>query len=375
MEEFSIIHLVYGMGLGGIEMSVAKLALDQKKRGCNVIVVCLYENGQVGRMIESEGISVVALNLRRGLGLMNLVLPLKRICSQKNPDVLHVHLVGVEIPVMLTRFFGKVKKCILTVRAFEHYSGWRFYRARLFARLAGYCYDRIVCISTALKEHEINYIGRKPQELTVVWNAVDTAKFCPRPVSDSQRAEALGLGAIEPGAFVLGMGVQLKPFKDIPTFIRAARLIKKRQLEKVLFIVAGTGPLEAELKQSARKLDIEKCFKFVGAIQDMPRFLNAIDALVLTSPFEGLGVIVLEAMAVGKPVIVTDSGGVRDSVTDGQTGFIVPVGDDEKLARAILDLMENPQLGRQMGKAGLARACKDFAIEKYTQAYWNLIKN
>jgi len=86
-------------------------------------------------------------------------------------------------------------------------------------------------------------------------------------------------------------------------------------------------------------------------------------------------VIVLEAMATGKPVVTTDSGGVRDSVTDGQTGIIVLVGDDKSLAEAILRLADDRELAERMGQAGMARAREDFTLEKYTQDYWDLLTN
>lgn len=359
------------MGLGGIEISVSKLALHQQKQGCNVTVVCLYNDGCTGEMLKQKGINVIALNLRRGLGLMNLIIPLLRICWKYKADVLQVHLIGVEIPVAIAVALKAVRKAIITSRCFEKYTGWRYWRAKFQAKVANYCYDKIVCISTALKEHEINHLGRKPDKTIVIWNGVDTELFCPRTIPVQERAAALGLKSIDAEVFVVGTGVQLKQFKDIPTLIRAA--VRVKQQRDVLFVVAGLGPLEAELKALAAKLGIQDCFKFVGRMEDMPRFLNAIDLLALTSPFEGLGVIVLEAMAVGKPVITTDSGGVRDSVTNGKTGIVVPVGDDKSLADSIIKLVDDRELGHKMGQAGLVRARKDFTLEKYTQSYWNFI--
>lgn len=367
----SIIHLAYTMGLGGIEISVSKLALHQKKQGCNVTVVCLYEDGCIGEELKRNGINVIALNLRRGLGMMNLIIPLCRICSKCKVDVLHVHLVGVEIPVAIAVVLKTTRKVFLTARSFEHYTGWRRWRAKFQAKIASACYNKIVCISRALKEHEINHLGRKPDEIIIIWNGVDTKVFFPQPITPSERAEALGLKSMNPKVFVVGMGTQLKQFKDIPTLIQAA--VRVKQQRDVLFVVAGVGPLEAQLRALVAKLGIQDCFKFVGRIKDMPRFLNAIDLLVLTSPFEGLGVIILEAMATGKPVITTDSGGIRDCVTDGETGIIVPVGDDKSLADSIIKLIDDRELRCKMGQAGLVRARKDFTLEKYTQAYWDFI--
>jgi len=371
----SIIHLVLSMGIGGIEISAAKLALDQKQQGCDVTVVCLFGAGCTAEKLKAEGIDVVDLNLRRGLGMMNLILPLWRICTKRRADVLHAHTAGIEIPVAIAVFLCSVRKRILTIHAFVHYSGWRYWWAKLGAKVANLCFDKIICVSNALKEHEIRYLGRKANEIIVIWNGVDTTRFSPRSLEPSLRAQALRLDFVGPETFVVGMGVQLKKFKDIPTLMRAAVRVKEQSGSKVLFVVAGSGSLETELKMLAEQLEIDDCFKFIGRIDDMPGFLNAIDVLALTSPFEGLPVIVLEAMATGKPVVTTDSGGVRDSVTDGQTGIIVLVGDDKSLAEAILRLADDRELAERMGQAGMARAREDFTLEKYTQDYWDLLTN
>lgn len=371
----SIVHLVYTMGLGGIEMSASKLALDQRERGCDITVVCLYQSGCIGEDLRNKGIEVVALNLRRGFGMMNLIIPLLRICVRRKVDVLCVHTVGVEIPVAIVAAISRIRKRVLAIRAFANYSGWRYWWARLGAKVASVCYSEIICISNALKQHEVHHLHRNPEQISVIWNGVDTAKFCPRFIEQSSRAQALGLNSIEPNTFVVGMGAQLREFKDIPTLMRAASLVKNYGRDDVLFVVAGKGPLEAKLKALAIELGIEDSFKFVGPITDMPRFLNAIDMLALTSPFEGLGVIVLEAMATGKAVVTTDSGGVRDCVIDGENGIIVPVKDDKSLAQAIIKLMDDETLRNRMGQVGLERARRYFTLEQYTQAYWDLISN
>lgn len=371
----SILQLVYTMGLGGIEISTAKLALDQKTRGCEVTVVCLFNDGCIGEELAAKGIEVIALNLRRGRGLMNLIRPLNRICKKRKTEILHVHAVGVEIPVGIVILLRRIKKSVLTIRGFENRHGWRKWRGLFCAKVTGWCFSNTVVISHALKEHEIRDLHRRADKLSVIWDGVDTKLFYPNPVAPAERARALGLDSIDSGTFVIGMGVQLEQFKDIPTLIRAAARIKAQKQKDIFFVVAGMGPLETELKALLAKLGIGDSFKFVGRIKDMPRFLNAIDLLALTSPYEGLSVVILEAMATGKPVVTTDSGGIRDSVIDEETGIIVPVGNDKALAEAVIKLFHNRQLAHRMGQAGLSKVRRHFTIEQYTQSYWDLITN
>jgi glycosyltransferase involved in cell wall biosynthesis len=371
----TIIHVVYSMGLGGIEQSAAKLAVDQIRRGCHVTVVCLYNNGQTGEELKAKGIEVIPLNLSKGMGMFNLIRPLYKICKDKKIDVMHVHTEGVEIPVSIVKILCKIKKIICTRRSFVHYRGARYILARIGAKFAEKFYNHLVCISNPLKQHLISHLKVTPGKIEVIWNGIDTEKFFPKLLA-KPRNNCLGLnGSLSEDTFVIGMGVQLKSFKDIPTAIRAAKVIHEQLGTKVLFVVAGAGPLGKDLKKMVSDFNITETFKLVGAVDNMPEFINVLDVLLLTSPFEGLGMIVIEAMACGKPVITTDCGGVRDSVIDGETGFIVPVGNDQAIANAIIKLYEDRVLAEKMGQLGLKRARDNFSLEKYTQAHWNLVIN
>ena len=371
----SVLHIVYGMGLGGIENAVATLALDQKQRGCRVQVVCLYGGGYVADKLEQSSVEVIRLHLRRGLGMINFLFPLWRLCTRRKVDVLHFHVPGVTIPVAIVAKLKKIRLTILTIHSSPTGSGLQRLRGRLEAKITSRFIDQVVTVSKVLKQRKVQELRFAEEKIRLIPNGVDVEKFKPFSVGLSERSEVLGLERLKPGTFIVGMAAQLEHFKDIPTFMRAAARITKQNTEdEVLFIVAGTGSLETQLKQLACKMNMDSRFKFAGLISDMPLFMNSIDVFVLSSPYEGQSLVILEAMATATPVVTTDSGGVRDSVVDGETGFIVPVGDDKALADRILELLACPEKRDRMGLAGLQRVGQYFKLEGFKQSYWNIIQ-
>jgi glycosyltransferase involved in cell wall biosynthesis len=140
----------------------------------------------------------------------------------------------------------------------------------------------------------------------------------------------------------------------------------------VKWIIVGEGPQREAIESEIRKLRLEANFQLLGLRSDVPRLLAAADVLALTSVSEGIPLTIIEAMAAGLPVVATSVGGVPEIVVDQQTGFLVPKGDDEKLAAAILSLAEDPELRGRMGAAGHARAAAMFSDKQMNSTYASL---
>jgi glycosyltransferase involved in cell wall biosynthesis len=137
-----------------------------------------------------------------------------------------------------------------------------------------------------------------------------------------------------------------------------------------LFLV-GWGRLEKELKRATKDLGIEQVVTFTGKLNRSEVFevLAITDLFVLSSHWEGFGIVMAEAMALGKPVIATDTDGAREVVKDGETGILVPIKRPDLMAQAILKLLEEPGLMSQMGEQGLERVKEHFTCEKFITGY------
>ena len=177
-----------------------------------------------------------------------------------------------------------------------------------------------------------------------------------RPTSNPRRARARAIRAelgIAPDETVLTTVANLRDQKDYPTLRRAARIVLDRTSD-VTFLAVGQGPLQDAIAQLHQELGLGKGFRLLGYRADVPEILAGSDAFVLASKYEGYPIAVMEALTIGLPVVSTDVGGVPETVAEGVEGFLVPSGDPEALAAALLRMVSDPATRARMGAAAAA---------------------
>jgi glycosyltransferase involved in cell wall biosynthesis len=167
---------------------------------------------------------------------------------------------------------------------------------------------------------------------------------------------------LPPEAFVITMVGRLHTQKDHRTLISAFQLITSI-LQNAYLLIVGQGPLRKKLQQYSQALGIDRRTRFLGFRRDIPAILAITDVVVLSTHWEGLPLILLEAMASAKPVIATDISGNREVILDGKTGLLVPPRDPEILAQAITKLAKDPKKAKEMGEKGLLRVAECFSFE------------
>ena len=211
-----------------------------------------------------------------------------------------------------------------------------------------YC-RRIIAVSESVRDDLWHNFKVLPELVTVISSGVETA--IPANLSPP----------LEPGHVpVIGTAGPLETVKGIPYFLGAARqvLSVRPNLE---FLVAGAGPEEANLRRVARELEISDKVTFVPYVLGFLESLGAIDIFCLPSLQQGLGTTMLEAMALGRPVIATSVGGVSSVIRDGETGLVVPPQNSGELARRILELLDQPTRARAIGTQA-----RNLVVEKYS---------
>lgn len=231
---------------------------------------------------------------------------------------------------------------------------------RLCAGLA----TRIVCNSAAIRER---FRGSSAWDKSVtILNAVDLDAFASHDSDDSFRRE---LG-VPPDGLVVGMVGRIGLGKGHVHFIDAAiRLL--RGGTKALFVIVGDAQIPEEaarlerLRRQVAAAQAGDRIRFLGFRQDMPRVMRGLDMLVLASDAEPCGRVLFEAMASGRAIVATDSGGTPEIVRDGQEGLLVPPRDPGALASSIRKLAEEPALRLRLGEAGAKRARQEFSIGRY----------
>jgi glycosyltransferase involved in cell wall biosynthesis len=207
-------------------------------------------------------------------------------------------------------------------------------------------------------------------DTTVVLGARPMDKYVPLP-PDQKLREAIGL---KTGDKVLSVVARLTPWKGHQTLLDAFRRVLDDEPDARLLVIGDAGfwtdDYTADLHRQAEDLGCAEAVYWLGFREDIPQLLALTDVMVLPSKDEPFGIVLVEAMAAGKPVIATRTGGPLDIVTEGVTGLLVEAGDAGQLADAILQLLGDPERAAAMGRAGRKRAEEHFDISRVlTQLY------
>ncbi len=224
--------------------------------------------------------------------------------------------------------------------------------ARLRGRFDPQWGRRIIAVSQSVKSELLSRMALSPELVTVIHAGVDVD-------SVQRRTPVLAPGRVP----VVGTAGPLEAVKGHVFFLGAARRVVAARPETE-FLVAGAGPEEENLRRLARELNINRNVTFVSNLFDFSSSLSAMDIFCMTSLRQGLGTVMLEAMAQGRPVIASGVGGIYSVIRDGQTGLVVPPSDSERLAERILELLQDPVRARALGEAGRQLVCEDFGVEK-----------
>ncbi len=229
------------------------------------------------------------------------------------------------------------------------------YLAKLEAQTAQDA-DLIVTISNYSLQKIRSHYGVDPTKVRIVPNGVDTERFKPNPEKTALKRQ-FGLGD-EPCVLFVG---SLIARKGLPLLVEAAKKVTKERAD-TKFIIVGEGPLKASLSSSIASGGLSSNFRFLGNLSEeqLPQIYNCADIFVLPSIQEGQGIVLLEAMASGLPVVAFDIGGVNEAVSNGETGFLVEPGKVEALSEAILKFLADPMLRAQFGDYAKKRVSEKF---------------
>jgi glycosyltransferase involved in cell wall biosynthesis len=228
--------------------------------------------------------------------------------------------------------------------------GFRPAVKRRVERLAYRLAHGVVANSEAVRQQLIRE-GVRADRIVVIHNGIDLAHVTAKP--GSRRGDSLsglGLPAVPERRFVT-IVANLHAVKDHRTFLQSARRVRAA-VPEAAFILAGEGEMEAPLRALAGELGLGNEAFFLGRCERIAELLAISDVCVLSSASEGFSNAILEYMAAARPDVATDVGGAREAVVEGETGYLVPAGDDEAMAARIVSLLRDPERARGRGARG-----------------------
>jgi N-acetyl-alpha-D-glucosaminyl L-malate synthase BshA len=220
--------------------------------------------------------------------------------------------------------------------------------------------DGVTAVSEFLRKMTVEEFG-VTRPIEVITNFIDIERHC------SGRTAANRASFAAPGEKILLHMSNFRPVKRVPDIVRVLERVQ-RELPAVLLMV-GDGPERAAAQALARRLGVSDRVRFLGRQDQIEDITAVADLYLLPSELESFGLSALEAMACGVPVIGSDAGGLPEVVKDGETGFLLPVGDVEGMAARAIEILRDQERHREMGRAGRRRAEELFSAERVVPQY------
>lgn len=357
MTSQNILFVTTGLGYGGAETQLVRLAVGLGSRGWRVQVVSMLPPQAFLYELEQASIPVHSLSMRRGVPDPRGLFRLMGILRHERPVILTSFLYHANLLGRIAGQLMGVPVVISSIRN-EKFGGLVADRmTRLTDRLAD-----ITTINSNLAGEAVVRRGVVPDEkLKVIPNGLDITRFSWTQEARMQVRKELEIA--ETHFLWLAIG-RLDEQKNYPNLLSAFAQVVSRY-PKTMLLVAGEGALRQTLDEMVSFVGLEQYVHFLGVRTDIPNLLAAADAFVLASAWEGLPNVVMEALAARKPVVATEVGGVPELVKEDKNGFLVPSGDSEALAQAMLDLMNLPLVERLcMGERGFKHLEANYSIER-----------
>lgn len=368
--KLTVCQVLLSLVVGGAEVLAARLA-RRLSGEFRVIFACLDEIGPLGEELRAEGFEVHVLGRQPGIDL-KCGLRLGKLFRSERVDVIHAHQYGPFFYSALARLPSGRPPIVYMEHGFHHTDVPRASH-KIVNRLLLGSRDRVFAVGRDVRRLLIDNEGFPADRIEVVYNGIEASRF--EGVRGDREVVRREIG-VGPADFVIAHVARLSPIKDHDTAIRSVAQVARSRPDVRLWIV-GDGVQEGPIRELIRELGLESHVQMLGSRSDVPRLLGAVDLALLTSLSEGIPLALIEAMATGLPVVATRVGGMPEVVMEGVTGLLAPVGASDELAKAILDLAENPELRERMGTQARIRARDEFSedrmVEGYRQAYCNAV--
>lgn len=354
------------LDLGGAERCLTELALRVDRDRFTPMVYCLgprpaREDASCVPALERAGIEVHCLGGRGICQFPFVAARLRRLLVAQNPQLIQTFLFHANVLGRIAARRAGVKLVVSGIRVAERASRWHLWLDRL---TEGWV-DRYVCVSRQVAEFSRIRGGLPASKLMVIPNGVDLDRFPARQAAD---LSAVGIPA---GRRIVTFVGRLDRQKGLPWLIETAGPWLARLPDCDLLLV-GRGPLEDQLVAACRAAGIADRVHFAGWRNDVPEILAASELLILSSAWEGMPNVVLEGMAAGRPLVVTDVEGVHELLGPLAEQQVVRYGDSLGLVGRITGLLSDPAGAAGLGSANRRRVAEHFAISRMVSAYEDL---
>ncbi|MBK6402397.1 MAG: TIGR03088 family PEP-CTERM/XrtA system glycosyltransferase [Rhodocyclaceae bacterium] len=365
-----VVHVMYRFDVGGLENGVVNLINRMPADAYRHAVLALTEVTDFRRRIARDDVEFISLAKPPG-HLWWLYPRLFRLFRQLRPAIVHSrNLAALEVAVpawaagVPVRIHGEHGRDVGDLKGLNKTYQW-------LRRLYNPFVTHFIALSRDLENYLLDPVGIARRKVTQIYNGVDAERFHPAdglPIID-------GCPFRRPQHWLVGTVGRMQTVKDQTLLARAfVRALEREPAlrQRLRLVMVGEGPLRAQAQEMLDAAGVADLAWLPGERHDVPDILRGLDCFVLPSLAEGISNTILEAMASGLPVIATRVGGNPELVLEGETGRLVPVGDVEALASALIDDVHAPEADRAAGLAGRWQVERRFSMDSMVAAYRGL---
>ncbi len=362
MKKKRILYVIYSLENGGAETLAIRLA-EKMESGIDAVVCSLSDQGPLRQVLQEKNVPYITLGKKDGKDF-GLIYRLRKCIVEHRIDLVHTHNQGPLLYTFLATILLPNRPRIVhtehinMVKEFSYSWRHQLYNAILYRSLDGF-----ISIAGHLAEGFRREFRFGKTRVTTILNSIDPKEYNFTRQTDLRKE--LELPSESP---LIGCIAALRPQKDHHTLLQAMQLIHQQHPAARLILV-GEGELYDQLMRERLRLGLEDCTFLLGFRSDISNLLAQFDIFTLPSLYEGLPLSVLEAMAAGKAVVVTDADGTNELVSHNQTGLLVPLSDPERLAAAVCHLLENKAEAERLGGAAREFVEKDHNFDTMIQDY------
>lgn len=366
-----VVEIITLSEIGGAQKVVWQIVSGLKDE-FNFIVVC-QPGGELVDWLRRENIKVITTkHLKRNMNPVSDLYALVKlwgILRQEQPDVVHCHSSKAGALGRLAAKMAGINKVFFTVHGWGFNDQQSFLVRKLYIiieRLLARISNKIVCVSTNDKEVGMLEKIAEPDKLQVIHNGIDI-----KAIGHSQVSIRQELG-IADEIFLIGTVGRVAEQKDPLAFIEVAEiLLRNRAAERVRFVWIGDGPLMEECLRAVAEKQLQDRVFFCGTKEEAPAMISEFHIFLLLSKWEGLPLVLLEALINGKPLVAYDVGGVSELIDHKENGFLIKYEDREEVISALLRLVNSESLCFDMGEKSKEVARK-FEMSRMLDSYASL---
>jgi glycosyltransferase involved in cell wall biosynthesis len=352
-----IVHVLPKGVIGGAEKLALNIAKQQLLKGNIVSIWLLFDGGPILQEAEKEGINTKALNLKSSFNIHGFLKFSKEIKAFA-PDIVHVHLASIAI------LYLKVMKCKFGIVLHQHDLGLR--NAGIIKKILFTICKDVPDQYIGVSQYVVNLIEEDyaiaKNKINLVYNGIDLSCFkTAMPSRSDYLRQELDL---DDNIRIVGGVGRMVVQKGFDYFLKCARIIKDSYPD-TYFVLVGDGPERNNIERLAKELGLNSCSSFLGMRNDVPDLISGFDIFLMTSRVETFGIVVIEALASGVPVVSFEVGGIPEILESG-LGITVCAGDFQSLAKHTIDLLNHGTKKDELISRGLEHV-KQFDIRKITE--------